>query len=120
MLDRIVLGETMAVEGDVVLVYRQERPVVFARVEHIEPDVKKDWYHITLLLLTLPTQVVTWILRDIYINGEPFTMGGVSMRLELVPKTPITEEAPAPPKKSGAKKESGKPARVIPFKKPSA
>jgi len=110
----------MAVEGDVILIYRHERPVLFARVEHIEPDVKKEWYHITLLLLTVPTQVVTWILKDTYINGEEFTMGGVPMRLELVPKMPIAEEAPAAAKKPGAKKGAGKPATVIPFKKPSA
>ena len=108
----------MAVEGDVVLIYRQERPTVFARVEYIEPDIKRDWYHLTLLLLTVPTQVVTWILRDSYIAGETFTMGGVPMRLELVKKTTLREEAPSP-KESGSKKES-KPGTVIPFKKPSA
>jgi hypothetical protein len=114
----------MTVEGDVVLIYRQERPTVFARVEHIEPDVKKDWYHITLLLLTLPTQPVTWILRDAYIEGESFTMNGVPMRLELVPKTSIKEESQEPPEKQEAKKEAkkepGRPGTVIPFKKPSA
>jgi len=109
----------MTVEGDVVLIYRQEKPTVFARVEHIEPDVKRDWYHITLLLLTFPTQVVTWILRDSYIDGEPFTMGGVPMRLKPVPKTILTEEN-QPVKDSGAKKKDpGKPATVIPFKRPS-
>jgi len=111
---------TMAVEGDVVLIYRQEKPTVFARVEHIEPDMKKNWYHITLLLLTLPTQPVTWILRDYYINGEPFTMGGVAMRLEPVPKTSLAEEPPPAKKPGPKKKDPGKPATVIPFKKPSA
>jgi hypothetical protein len=109
----------MAVEGDVVLIYRQEQPTVFARVEHIEPDIRRDWYHITLLLLTLPTQAVTWILRGSYIEGEPFTMGGVPMRLDLVKKTIIREEPPSP-KKSGKKKESKKPGTVIPFKKTPA
>jgi hypothetical protein len=109
----------MAIEGDVVLIYRQERPTVFARVEHIEPDIKRDWYHITLLLLTVPTQVVTWILRGSYIEGESFTMGGVPMRLELVKKTTIREEPPSP-RESGVKKESNRPGTVIPFKKPPA
>ena len=109
----------MATEGDVVLIYQQEQPTVFARVEHIEPDYKRDWYHITLLLLSVPTQPVTWILRGSYIEGEPFTMSGVPMRLEPVPKTTIKEEAPSP-KESGAKKESHKPGTVIPFKRPSA
>jgi len=101
------------------LIYRQEQPAVFARVESIEPDIKRDWYHITLLLLTLPTQVVTWILRGSYIEGETFTMGGVPMRLEPVKKTTPREEGPPAPKKSGIKKES-KSGAVIPFKKPSA
>ena len=53
----------MAREGDVVLIYHEDNPSVFARVEDIRPDMKKDWYHITLLLLTIPTQMVTWILK---------------------------------------------------------
>ncbi|MBW2006956.1 MAG: hypothetical protein JRJ16_02760 [Deltaproteobacteria bacterium] len=70
--------------GEVVLVYYEDKPAVYGRIEAIEPDVKKDWYHLTLLLLTIPTQVVTWILREAYIDGEPFTMGGRPMRLEGV------------------------------------
>lgn len=110
----------MAVEGDVVLIYRQEQPTVFARVEYIEPDIKKDWYHITLLLLTLPTQVITWILRASYIEGEPFTMGGVPMRLELVKKTIIKKEPPPTSSKGSGEKKESRPGTVIPFKKPSA
>ena len=60
-------------------------------MENIRPDMKKDWYHITLLLLTIPTQTVTWILKDVYIEGEEFTMGGQPMRLEAVKKTVLTE-----------------------------
>jgi len=108
----------MTTEGEVVLIYQQEQPTVFARVEHIEPDIKKDWYQITLLLLTLPTRPVTWILRGSYIEGEPFTMGGVPMRLERVQKTTIREDAPAPGRSEG-KKKTNKTGTVIPFKKPS-
>lgn len=74
----------MAVEHDIVLIYLEEKPLAFARIEEILPDHKPDWYHVKFLLLQLPLQVVTWILRDVYINGEPYTMGGKSMRLELV------------------------------------
>ena len=107
----------MGIEGNVVLIYHQEDPTVFARVEHIEPDMKKDWYHVTLLLLTIPTQTVTWILRDNYIDGEVFTMGGKEMRLEEVKKVTIREgeQSQGPNKK---KNTPGKPAEVIPFKKP--
>ncbi len=75
---------SMAIENDVVLIYYEDEPVTFARIETILPDHKKDWYHVKLLMLQLPLQTVTWILRDIYINGEEFTMGGKRMRIERV------------------------------------
>ena len=74
----------MAVENDIVLVYHEGAPLTFARIESIEPDIKRDWYRVKLLLLQIPLQVVTWILRDIYIDGQSFTMGGKEMRLEMV------------------------------------
>lgn len=74
----------MAEEKDIVLIYYEDQPLVFARVEEIGPDVKKDWYHIRLMLLQLPVRTVTWILKDDYINGAEFTMGGHRMRLEKV------------------------------------
>lgn len=88
----------MAVENDIVLIYMEDQPMTFARIESIEPDHKPDWYHIKLLLLQIPLQVVTWILRDVYIAGEPYTMGGKSMRLEKVtcPPEPQSEEEDMP------------------------
>jgi len=74
----------MAKENDVVLIYFEDQPLAFARIEDISPDIKKDWYHIKLLLLQVPLQVVTWILRDTYIDGAEFTMGGKRLRLEKV------------------------------------
>lgn len=74
----------MAKENDLVLIYAEDSPVTFARVEGILPDSKKDWYHIKLLMLQLPLQIVTWILKNDYINGEEFSMGGKKMRIELV------------------------------------
>ncbi|MBW2614988.1 MAG: hypothetical protein JRD02_02280 [Deltaproteobacteria bacterium] len=103
----------MAREGDVLLVYYQDKPSVYARIELIEPDIKKDWYQLTLLILTIPARTVTWILREEYINGAPFTMGGTPMRLEEVKKLPMERER----EKEGEKMVPGKPATVIPFKK---
>lgn len=74
----------MTTENDIVLIYFEGQPISFARIEDISPDVKKDWYHVKLMLLQVPLQVVTWILRDIYINGEEFTMEGKKIRLEKV------------------------------------
>ena len=96
----------MAVENDIVLIYMEEQPLVFARVESILADHKPDWYHITLLLLQVPLQVVTWILKDVYINGDTFTMNGKKMRLEKVeaPEIPVPEEETTQPaEKSPAK-----------------
>ncbi len=70
--------------NDVVLIYFEENPLIFARVEDILPDHKPGWYHVKLLLLKLPLEPVTWILRDIYINGDTFTMNGNKMRIEQV------------------------------------
>ncbi|MBC2717896.1 MAG: hypothetical protein HF978_21555 [Desulfobacteraceae bacterium] len=74
----------MTTINDIVLIYFEDQPFSFARVEDILPDSKKDWYHIKLLLLQIPLETVTWILKDAYINGDEFTMGGKRMRLGKV------------------------------------
>jgi hypothetical protein len=33
----------MAQENDVVLIYYEDQPLVFARIEEISPDFKHDW-----------------------------------------------------------------------------
>jgi hypothetical protein len=94
----------MTTENDIVLIHLEDKPLVFARVESILPDSKPDWYHVKLLMLQIPLQAVTWILRDIYINGETFTMNGKAMRLERVaspePEKKQPEEKPEPKKSS--------------------
>ena len=40
-------------EGDLVLIYFQDNPPVYARIESIEADVKKDWYRVNFLFLTI-------------------------------------------------------------------
>jgi hypothetical protein len=100
----------MAVENDLVLIYFEDNPLMFARIEAIQPDAKPDWYHVRLLMLQIPTQIVTWILRDVYIDGQEFTMNGKRVRLEKVEApvepaadpTPGENEAPKPPPKGGA------------------
>ncbi|WP_372681348.1 hypothetical protein [Desulfosarcina sp.] len=74
----------MAKENDIVLIHFEDQPLSFARIEEILPDNKPDWYHVKLLMLQIPLQVVTWILRDRYIMGDEFTMNGKRMRLERV------------------------------------
>jgi hypothetical protein len=75
---------------DIVLIYHEEEPAVFARIEDVTPDRRKDWYHVKLLFLQIPLKLVTWTLKGEYITGSDFTMGGEKMRLELV-KSPESE-----------------------------
>ena len=93
----------MAKENDIVLIYFEEKPLTYARIEEIIPDSKPDWYHVKLLLLLFPLQVVTWILRDAYINGEEFTMNNKKMRMEIVncPDSPVLSDGPEPTEKEG-------------------
>ena len=74
----------MATINDIVLIYFEDKPLIFARIEDISPDVKKDWYLVKLMILQVPLQVVTWILKEAYINGGEFTMNEKRMRLEKV------------------------------------
>ena len=87
----------MAAENDIVLIHFEDQPLTFARIEQILPDNKPDWFHVKLLMLQVPLQVVTWILRDRYIMGDEFTMNGKRMRLEKIvcpPPVAGDEEAP--------------------------
>ncbi len=109
----------MAAENDVVLIHFEDNPLLFARVESITPDVKPDWFHVKLLLLQIPLQVVTWILRTAYINGNEFTMNGKRMRIERVvsppddpPETP--PNGPSTDDPTPEKPRSG-PGNVIPL-----
>jgi len=89
----------MATINDVILIYLEDAPISFARVESILPDPKKGWFQIKLLMLQIPLQTVTWILKDAYINGEEFQMNGKRMRLETIhaPKeTPVFDQEPGP------------------------
>ena len=94
----------MTTINDLVLVHFEESPLVFARIEDISPDVKPNWYQVKLLLLQVPLQVVTWILREAYIDGAEFTMNGKKMRLEKVAAPEPEKEVSAPEKKKPLKK----------------
>jgi hypothetical protein len=88
------MNDKIAVENDLVLIYFEDNPLSFARIESILPDSKPDWFYVKLLLLQIPPQVVTWILRNVYISGTEFTMNGKRMRLEkvAVPDEPTSPE----------------------------
>jgi hypothetical protein len=102
----MVKDGVMATIGDLVLIYQEESPATFARIEDIWADKKPDWYEVKLLLLQTPVVEVVWILREAYLNGEPFTMNGVKVRLEKVeaPSTRRRREE-KPPGSEGAREE---------------
>jgi len=90
---------------DLVLIHRSDKPIAYARVEGIEPDVKRGWWRVSLLILTVPVQVVTWILEQEQLDGVPFTMGGTPIRLDRI-DSPVDSpspgnEPPAVPTPSG-------------------
>jgi hypothetical protein len=103
----------MTTVGDVVLVYMDNNPAFFARVEEIIVDTKPGWFHVKLLVLQVPLLVVTWILREAYYNGEKFTMGGRPMRIE---KVIAPTEKHAEPGLENKKKTPSKPELVVPKK----
>jgi hypothetical protein len=104
----------MTEAGDVVLVYMDNKPTFFARVEEITADVKPGWFHVKLLVLQVPLLVATWILREAYYSGEEFTMGGQPMRIEKV-IAPDEEHAQTDP--GDTKKSAVKPELVVHKKK---
>jgi hypothetical protein len=103
----------MAAINDLVLVYIDNKPGFYARIEDISPDVKPGWWQVKLLVLSFPLQVFTWTLDESQINGEPYTMGGTPVRIEKVVSPVVGKEIPldqASPKEAGQveKREGGK------------
>jgi hypothetical protein len=110
-------GRIMATIGDVVLIYYRDRAGFFARIDSIEPDRKKDWYKVQLLILTLPIRAVTWILRESYLNGVPFTMEGNQVRIEAVQPLPLEPQSDETAEEPSDKSPPGGGRKVIPFKR---
>ena len=75
----------MATINDLVLVHMDRKPAFYARVNDISLDFKRGWYQVELLALTLPPQVMVWILEESHLGGEEFSMGGRPVQLVLIP-----------------------------------
>jgi len=78
------------IENDIILIYIEDRPAIFARVEKIYPDVKPGWWRVKLLILQVPVVTTIWILDNDQIRGAEFTMNGTPIRIEVV-KAPETK-----------------------------
>jgi hypothetical protein len=106
----------MSHEGEIVLIHIKDQPTIYARIEAIEPDVKKGWYRITLLLLSIPQQVITWILKEEYINGATFTMDGNPVMLQEVKRMPVPAVEKETSIKAGVETVVSGKGKVLPFK----
>lgn len=106
----------MATINDVVLVYVDNKPGFYARIEAISADEKPGWWQVRLLVFTFPLQVFTWILDEYQLEGADFTMGGTPIRLEPV-VSPVTEETPrqekGPDHDSPSPRQEGGGAKVV-------
>ena len=69
-------------ESDLVLIYIEDKPAFYGRVEQITADVKPKWWRVEFLFLTFPHQITTWTIDDEQIRGAEFTMGGTPVRIE--------------------------------------
>ena len=76
----------MRVIGDVVAIYIDNKPSVYARIEGIEHDIKPRWYQVRLLFLGFPPQEMTWILKEEYLEGSLFTMKDIPMQIIPIEK----------------------------------
>ncbi len=85
---------------DLVLIYLENQPAFFARIENISPDIKPGWVRMKFLILQVPPALGEWILLPEYIQGEEFTMGGKRVKIEKV-EVPRETPAPGPPKPEG-------------------
>jgi hypothetical protein len=96
--------------GDVILVYIEEKPAFFGRVEDVIPDSKPGWVRLKFLILQVPPTIGEWILRPEYVQGNEFSLGGRKIRIEKV-VAPVEIQDPEPePESTGSKK-------VIPLRK---
>jgi hypothetical protein len=96
--------------GDVILVYIEDKPAFFGRIEDVIPDDKPGWVRLKFLILQVPPTLGEWILRPEYVQGNEFSMGGRKIKIEKV-VAPLAIEEPEPdPESTGSKK-------VIPLRK---
>ncbi len=96
----------MATINDLVLVHLDRKPAFYARINDVSPDVKRGWYQVEFLVLSLPSQTLVWILEESHLQGEEFSMGGRPVQLTLIP--------PKAPPQPGSPPPAGK-AKVIPL-----
>ncbi len=75
-------------EGDIVVILTENpQTLTYAVVAGFERDTAKveEWWHVTMQLLSVPPQKVTWTLRTSQFTGaDIFTMGGEKRYIKAV------------------------------------
>ncbi len=75
-------------EGDIVIIVTENpQTLTYALITGFEPDTAKvdEWWHVTMQLLSVPPQKVTWTLRTVqFTGGEIFSMGGEKRYIKAV------------------------------------
>ncbi len=106
-LEKVFTFKESTAPGDIVIVVMENpQAVLYARVAEIERDVTKrdPWWHVTMDILALPPQRVTWTLREPQFTGkEIFTMGGDKRFVKALAFAP----AAAPPSVVGSGRKAG-------------
>lgn len=94
--------------GDIVLIVAKEpKMLVYALVSGISRDTgrKDEWWHLDLVLLSIPPQTLTWTLRTEQMTGqEIFTMGGEERFVKAVVIPPFNRQSAGGNKKKSSKK----------------
>jgi hypothetical protein len=79
-LKRMIQFKDTTVPGDIVLIVADNpQLLIYALVTGIEKDERKneEWWKVTMQMLAVPPQEITWILRTPQMTGmEVFTMNG--------------------------------------------
>lgn len=87
-LKRLITFKKTTDVGDIVLMAAKEPHMLFyAYVNKIERDSSRadEWWHLSLTILSVPLQKITWTLRTEQMSGqEIFTMGGEERFLQAV------------------------------------
>lgn len=78
--------------GEVIAIYIDGKPAVYARIEDYGADSKPRWYWLKMLFMTFPAQEVTWILREPQIDGEAFTMNGTPVEIKTVKPIAVLDD----------------------------
>ncbi len=120
-LKQIVPFKETTTVGDLLLIaIENPKSVVYAIVTEISRDDSKrqEWWHVTMHILSVPPQKVTWTLREAQFTGkEIFTMGDEGrfiQAVELEEAGHLKEEhTNLKKKKKPSKKAHKSPLRVV-------